>query len=74
MTVSLSHWQARIVLEALRQLEAKWNCANQCAHDEDEQAEYANDLIQLGMVKDHFTAEAVNEFGPSVAEFDRSLV
>ncbi len=74
MNVSLTHWQARIILEALRELETKWRCANQCAPTEDQQAEYANDLIELAMVKDHLSEQAIKEFGPSVAEFDRSLV
>jgi hypothetical protein len=74
MNVSLTHWQARMILEALRELETKWSCANQCAGDEDQPAEYANDLIELAIVKDELTEQAVKAFGPSVTTFDRSLV
>lgn len=74
LNVCLTHWQARIILEALKELEAKWGHINQTAQDEDQRAEYANDLIELEMVKDQLTNAAVKLFGPSVNKFDRSLV
>ncbi len=74
MNIDLTEWQARILIQGLKELEAKWTCINRTSEDEDMKAEYANDLIELGMVKDQLTNGAVNAFGPAVTEFDRSLV
>ena len=74
MNIRLTEWHARYILEALEELEAKWHCINKTAEDEDMQADYGNDLIELGMTKDHVREAAVKAFGPSVTTFDRSLV
>ena len=74
MNIELTEWQARHILEGLQELEAKWHCINQTADDEDVQAEYGNDVIELGMTKDHVREAALKAFGPSVILFDRSLV
>ena len=74
MTIDLTEWDARNVLEALCTLEQKWLDIIQNSSNEDEQAEYGNDLALLRLTKDRIQAEAIKAFGPSVTEFDRSLV
>ncbi len=74
VSICLTEWQARIVLEALGELEGKWQHINRTTQDEDEQADYANDLIELGMTKRHITKAAIQVFGESVTKFERTLV
>ncbi len=51
--VKLTQWQTRILLEGLRELEKNWLQINRSTTDEDERAEYANDLIELNMTRKH---------------------
>ena len=74
MNISLTNWEARFIIEALKQLEAKWLDINHTTEDEDEQAEYANDLSPLGLTKDRFISEATKVFGKSIATYDRAPV
>lgn len=73
LSVCLTEWEARIVLEALNELEEKWRHINETTQDEDEQAETANDLVELNMTKKHIAETAIQLFGPSVASFSRTL-
>jgi hypothetical protein len=61
LNLCLNEWQARLVLEAIHELEAKWEKFNQTTQNEDERADSANDLVGLGMTKRQLT-----ESGPSV--------
>ena len=40
VSICLTEWQARIVLEALGELEGKWQQINRTTQVEDEQADY----------------------------------
>ena len=74
MTLDLNSWETKLVLEALRTLEAKWNAIIDGTDDEDIQSEYGNDLAQLQLVQESFEAAACKEFGPTVKEISREPV
>jgi hypothetical protein len=61
-------------LEAINELEAKSQEVNQTTQDEDERADPANDLIELGMTKRQLAESAVRAFGPGVNRFERTVV
>ena len=70
LNLDLTEWQTRIVLEALSELEGKWQHINQATQDDDEQADYANDLIELSMTKRYITKTAIETFRESTIKFD----
>ncbi len=72
LNLCLSEWQARFVLQALNELEARWQTINRTTQDETERAEFANDLVELGMTKRQIENEAVEVFGRSVNKFGRT--
>ena len=72
LRLELTHWQAQRILEALTELDAKWANICQTSDDEDEIADYGNDLIELRMTLEGVKAKAVEVFGPGVANFDRT--
>ncbi len=72
MQICLDEGDARFIIEALKELEAKWQHINETSSDEDEQAEYGNDLVALYETKEQFTKAAIAVFGKSVATFDRT--
>ena len=53
-------------------MKAQWSHINRTSTDEDEQADYGNDLISLGMTVENFEAAAVEVFGPGVKNFSRA--
>jgi hypothetical protein len=72
LKVELSEWEAKLLLEAVAELETKWSTICDTSDDPDEVADYGNDLIELRMVKESVTAQAVEAFGPAVTNFDRT--
>ena len=70
----LYSWEARFLLEACRTLHKQWLDAAHATEDEDEQADYSNDLGQLEIIQRRFEQEAIAAFGPNVAEFSREAV
>lgn len=72
LNIDLTHWQAQRILEALTELDAKWDNICQTSDDPDEIADYGNDLIELRMTLEAFKAKAVEVFGLGVADFDRT--
>lgn len=74
MTLDLNNWEARLVLEAMRSLEAQWNAVIDGTEDEDVQSEYGNDLAQLEMARERIESAACVEFGPGVRVFSREPV
>ncbi len=71
MIIDLINWEAKIVLEALRRLDAEWNAVMDGTDDEDIKSEYANDLGQLEIVHKRIDTAAREEFGPGVSTFSR---
>jgi hypothetical protein len=71
LTLSLLPWQAKLLLEAASDLEAKWRRINESSRDEDEVAEIGNDLMDLISTREHLEKEAVKAFGQGVCDFSR---
>jgi len=68
MNIELQEWQARYLLEALRALEQQWR--DLAAHsDEDTAADLGNDMMRLTAVHEHLEREAIEAFGPTIANF-----
>ena len=74
MTIELTEWDARNILESLCALEEKWLQVIQTSTNEDEQAEYGNDLALLRYTKDRFREQAIAAFGSNITNFSRQLV
>ena len=71
LTVELTRWEAQRILEALTELDAKWANICQTSEDEDEIADYGNDLIELRLTLKSLKAQAIEAYGPGVANFSR---
>ena len=69
--LTLTENDARYVLEALQLLENKWFEINRTTTDEDEQAGYANDALDLHGTRKSIEDAAVAAFGDSVTNFSR---
>lgn len=54
------------------ELDAKWAHICQTSKDEDEVADYGNDLIELRLTLKSVKEKAIAAFGPGVANFDRA--
>lgn len=74
MLLELNSWKAKLVLEAVRTLDAQWNGVIDNTDDEDIQSEYGNDLAQLQLMYEWIEAEACLAFGPGVRTFSREPV
>ena len=67
----LNSWEARFLLEACRALHEQWLTVSRTTTDEDEQADYSNDLGQLEIVQKRLEETACKAFGPGIKEFSR---
>ncbi len=74
LQICLNEWDARFIIQALKELETKWQHINETSQDEDEQAEYGNDLVALFETESHFTQAATQAFGESITTFDRTSI
>ncbi|WP_431265806.1 hypothetical protein ACQ859_10995 [Roseateles chitinivorans] len=72
VTVELLEWEARLVLLAMAELKEKWRTICNTTTDEDIQADYGNDLVELGMAMDSIKEKSVAEFGEQILVFDRT--
>ena len=72
LKLDLTEWDTRLVIEALKELETKWETISRTSLDEDEQAEYGNDLMILTDSKEKITKAATLVFGKSIAAYDRT--
>ncbi len=71
MIFELNNWEARFLLEACRVLHGQWLDIAHTTTDEDEQADYSNDLGQLEIVQRRLEQESCQAFGPGIKEFSR---
>jgi hypothetical protein len=71
LQLNLVESDVRLILEALHELEAKWAAICEASDDEDEIAEYGNDLIELRLLLKTTEAQAVDVFGNGVKNFSR---
>ena len=67
LKLELHHWQARLLIEACRELERRWTGIVYTTQDENEQADYGNDLAELKIVRDELIKDASEVFGPGIA-------
>ena len=74
MNLDLTFSDAKIVLEALQLLEEKWSKICDTSADEDEVADYGNDLIEVRLLLASTHESAVAAFGKNVTNFDRTLL
>jgi hypothetical protein len=71
LTVHLSHHDTRFILEALEMLEEKWQHVNLTTTDEDEQAEYGMEAIDIHAARTSLESQAITAFGPTITNFSR---
>jgi hypothetical protein len=71
LTVQLSHHDTRFILEALKMLEEKWQHISLTSSDEDEQAEYGMDAVDLHATRASLENQAVAAFGSTITNFSR---
>ena len=72
LSIELREWEAKLLLESIAELDAKWARLCETSSDPDEIADIGNDLIELRMVRQMIRNQAVDLFGPDVETFDRS--
>ncbi len=69
MTINLTEWDCRNILESLSTQEQKWLDAIYASSDEDDRADLGNDLALLRLTRDTLQAAAIKEFGGDVTDF-----
>jgi hypothetical protein len=69
LKLELDSYDARFILEVLRELSDKWRHINQTTTDEDEQADYGNDVMFLDSRRERIEGLAVEAFGPQIKNF-----
>lgn len=74
MDFELNDWEARSLLEACRALQSQWLAAAHAAQNEDEQADYSNDLGELELVQQRLEQQACVAFGPQINSFSRETI
>ena len=74
LQLSFTEWEARFLIEALKVLETKWEEHIDASADEDEQADYGNDLVFLSEMKDRVIDAATSVYGEKVARISRKLL
>lgn len=70
----LSESEMKMILWALAETDDKWAHICETSEDEDEIADYGNDLILLRSVTEDLAEKAVGVFGASVKNFSRELL
>jgi hypothetical protein len=68
LILELDSYDARFILEALRDLSDKWHHVNQTTADEDQQAEYGNDVMFLDSRRERIERLAVEAFGAQITQ------
>lgn len=74
LTLSLAASEAKLILEAMAELDSRWSTICHSSEDEDEVAEYGNDLTELRILSERVKHEASAVFGPGVANFGRDVL
>jgi hypothetical protein len=71
LKLELDSYDARFILEALQELSDKWHHSNGTTTDEDEQADYGNDVMFLDCRRERIERLAVEAFGPQIKNYSR---
>lgn len=74
ITIELAESEMKMLLWALSETDSAWSHICTTSNDEDQVADYGNDLIQLRAVRARLTAEATAVFGAHVREFGRETL
>jgi hypothetical protein len=72
LQLNLDQSETRLILEGLTELERKWLAICETSTDEDEVADYGNDLIELRLLLKSVRHSAIAEFGLGITNFDRT--
>ena len=70
MNIDLQEWQARYLLEALRQAETHMATAAEASANEDVRADIGNDMMRYTALHNYIERVAVAAFGPAIKDFD----
>ena len=71
LTLSLASSEAKLILEAIAELDSRWSAICQSSEDEEEVADYGNGLTELRLLSERLEHEASAIFGPAVLNFGR---
>ena len=71
LQLNLVESDARLLIEGPRELEAKWAAICETSDDEDEVADYGNDLIELRLLIKSTEEQAIKSFGSGVLDLSR---
>ena len=74
LKLELDSYDARFILEALQEMSDKWHHINQTTTDEDEQADYGNDVMFLDSRRERIERLAIEAFGPQIKNFSREPI
>jgi hypothetical protein len=74
LKLELDSYDTRFILEALKEMSDKWHHINQTTTDEDEQADYGNDVMFLDSRRERIERIAVEAFGPEIKNFSREQI
>jgi hypothetical protein len=74
LKLELDSYDTRFILEALKEMSDKWHHINQTTTDEDEQADYGNDVMFLDSRRERIERIAVEAFGPEIKNFSREPI
>ena len=74
MKLDLCESEVKILLEALTELEQKMSNICETSDDEDEVADYGNDLIELRLLLDPIKGKAAEMYGENILNFSRDLL
>ena len=72
--IDLTASEAKIILEALTEMEAKMTAICETSADEDEVADVGNDLIEVRLLLNPLKKQAITQFGENVINFSRELL
>jgi len=70
-TLKLAESELKIILEGLVELESKMTNICETSDDEDEIADYGNDLIEVRLLLKPFKEKAIKQFGNNILNFSR---
>lgn len=64
MNITLDHWRAQYILEALKTFEEKWLGIMKGTEDEDIQSDYGNDMAQLRILQQGLSVKRSRHLDP----------
>ncbi|WP_444995329.1 hypothetical protein [Aliikangiella sp. IMCC44359] len=71
LTLDLAESELKIILEGLTELEQKMIKICETSEDEDEVADYGNDLIEVRLLLKPLQKKAIERFGEQILNFSR---